>query len=269
MGDQWTIGGATALALNAMDVATSYDVLDGAWPSGLDPDLLADHRVRSVIDQFCVDVTGIDAAQRRDFLEATGSAAFLVLQVAFVGDYWPRVRSGLDALFGPSDWFDTERFETTDLWMLVDDVMRKIARLDALDATTTELVRLRGARQHQCRICQSRRSVEALDEGATEETFDAIDFYLDSDLPDAAKAALSLTDSLIWTPDAIPEAVVADVHQHLTPPQAVEVVLDVTRNAANKIAVALAADNAHVTEGVELFRTDLDGVLSRVERDRR
>jgi hypothetical protein len=34
-------------------------------------------------------------------------------------------------------------------------------------------------------------------------------------------------------------------------------VLDVARNAANKIAVALAADGARVADGVEFF--DLDG----------
>ena len=40
--------------------------------------------------------------------------------------------------------------------------------------------------------------------------------------------------------------------------------LDVARNAANKIAVALGADAAAVTEGVELFVTDADGTLSVV-----
>ena len=39
-------------------------------------------------------------------------------------------------------------------------------------------------------------------------------------------------------------------------------VLDVVRNAANKIAVALGADAPEVTEGVQLFRTDADGVLT-------
>ena len=66
---------------------------------------------------------------------------------------------------------------------------------------------------------------------------------------------------MIWTPAAIPDEVADDVRRHLTDAQAVEVVLDVARNAANKIAVALRADAPEVTEGVQLFTTDFDGVL--------
>ena len=54
------------------------------------------------------------------------------------------------------------------------------------------------------------------------------------------------------------------MREHLTDAQAVEVVLDVVRNAANKIAVALGADEPEVTEGVQLFVTDADGLLSTV-----
>ena len=36
------------------------------------------------------------------------------------------------------------------------------------------------------------------------------------------------------------------------------------RNATNKIAVALGADEPEVTEGVQLFVTDADGLLSTV-----
>ena len=80
----------------------------------------------------------------------------------------------------------------------------------------------------------------------------------------ATKAALALTDAIIWTPSAVPDEVIARVTEQLTDAQAVEVVLDVIRNATNKIAVALGADAPEVTEGVQLFVTDPDGVLSTV-----
>ena len=48
--------------------------------------------------------------------------------------------------------------------------MRQVARLDTLDPVLTELVRLRGARQHECRLCGSRRSVAAIGAGAEEAT---------------------------------------------------------------------------------------------------
>ena len=60
---------------------------------------------------------------------------------------------------------------------------------------------------------------------------------------------------MIWAPGDLPDLGALDEAE------VVEVVLDVVRNAANKIAVALGADAATVTEGVELFRTDADGDL--------
>ena len=57
----------------------------------------------------------------------------------------------------------------------------------------------------------------------------------------------------------MPEATLAAVRRELAAHEVVEVVLDVVRNAANKIAVALGADAPEVTEGVQWFRTDHDG----------
>jgi AhpD family alkylhydroperoxidase len=142
--------------------------------------------------------------------------------------------------------------------------MVSVAQHRALDARLTELVRLRGARQHDCRLCASRRSQDAIDAGADDAEFAAVDTYETSDLPESAKAALALVDAMIWTPDDVPQSVVARVREHLSDAQAVEVVLDVARNAANKIAVALRADAPEVTEGVQLFTTDSDGNVSVV-----
>lgn len=47
------------------------------------------------------------------------------------------------------------------------------------------------------------------------------------------------------------------VHEELTTAESTEIVLDVVRNAANKIAVALGADTPRVTGAVEFF--DIDG----------
>jgi hypothetical protein len=43
------------------------------------------------------------------------------------------------------------------------------------------------------------------------------------------------------------------VHRWFTPVQVVELVMDVMRNSGQKIAVALAADEPHVTSGIERF----------------
>lgn len=220
--------------------------------------------VTAFAEQFAVDVSVLSDEQRAAFLAATGNEAFAVVQRVYVGDVWPRVRSVLDQVLGAAAWPAPERPEVDDLWPLLDDFLRSVARLDALDPVSTELVRLRGARQHDCRVCRSRRSVAALDAGATEDTFDQLDRWESSTLPEDRKAALGLTDAMIWTPYDVPAEVVAAAREHLTDAQVVEVVLDVARNAANKIAVALGADAAEVTEGVQLFTTDADGEVSTV-----
>jgi alkylhydroperoxidase family enzyme len=263
--DSWTSGGAAALATYAPEVATSFARLVSVRPSGVNDEMLEGPEVAAFADQFRVDVSVIDEQLRAAFATATGERSFAIAQMVWISDVAPRVHAALDALFGPSkEWPGKRRQPVADTWGVIDAFLRSVARLDALDVTTTELVRLRGARQHHCRICTSRRSAAAIEAGADAVMFDAVDHYESSDLPDATKAALALTDAMIWTPTAIPEPVVAAVRELLTPAQAVEVVLDVARNAANKIAVALGADAATVTDGVELFVTDEDGGLTVV-----
>jgi hypothetical protein len=235
--------------------------------TALDIDLL-DPRVELFSDQFGVDVSVIDDDIRRRFLEATGPTAFEVTQAIYVDDYWPRIVTVSGEVLGGGSWTGGIG-EPTELWPLIEEFMRQVARLDTLDPVLTELVRLRGARQHECRLCKSRRSVAAIDAGADESTFAAVDDFAHSDLPAATKAALALTDAMIWTPYVVPRQVAEDAQAHLAPEQVVEVVLDVTRNAANKIAVALGADAAAVTDGVELFTTDADGNLSVQDADPR
>ena len=130
--------------------------------------------------------------------------------------------------------------------------MAAVARLTGRSTRPlTELVRLRGARQHDCRLCASRRSVEAIEARvrATPSSRPSTTTP-HSDLPEATKAALALVDAMIWTPTEMPGRTSStSVREHLTDAQAVEVVLDVARNAANKIAVALRRRRARGHRG--------------------
>lgn len=49
------------------------------------------------------------------------------------------------------------------------------------------------------------------------------------------------------------------VREHFSHEQARELTLDVMRNASNKIAVSLKADQARVAEGTERYFIDADG----------
>ncbi|MCZ4500248.1 MAG: hypothetical protein JWQ74_2803 [Marmoricola sp.] len=248
--------GRAALTGSAPVVATLLDRIAAiATPDLTDP------AVAEFVEQFALDVSSVDPTQRAAFFAATGDQAFAVVQQIYAHDFGPRVRSVLDAVFGPSAPWPVGT-PPADSWQLLEEFMVAVARLRTLDPTLTELVRLRGARLHDCAVCKSRRSQDAIDAGADDATFAAVDTWPTSALAPVAKAALALTDALVLTPYDVPAATLTAVREQLTPDQVVEVVLDVMRNAANKIAVALGADAASVTAGVELFTTDADGTLT-------
>ena len=221
-----------------------------------------DAAVAAFAEQACLDVASVTPELRTGFLAASGDRAGTLAAALWVVEFVPRTRSALDALFGSGPWPPAAVDPVPGgVWVALDGLIRVVPALEALDPVTSELVRLRGARQHDCRLCRSLRSRSALRAGATEDDFAAVDHYADSDLTPLRRAALGFTDAMVWTPGRIEPGVVEALVAEATPAQQVEVVLDVTRNALNKIAVALGADAAHVDEGVEIYDVGPDGTL--------
>jgi alkylhydroperoxidase family enzyme len=138
------------------------------------------------------------------------------------------------------------------------EFLRRVALLGDLDPLDAELVRLRGASQHQCRLCKSLRNRTAIEAGGNDDLFAAVDADR-ALLSNAQRSALALADAMIWTPGRLDPQVIEGIRQDFSPAGAVALVLWVTRNASNKIAVALAADAAHVSEGVEIYDLDARG----------
>jgi alkylhydroperoxidase family enzyme len=135
-----------------------------------------------------------------------------------------------------------------------------VARGTALDPLTAEIVRLRGAAQHHCRLCNSLREATALEAGGSEDTYGDIESYETSNrLSEPHKAALRYVDALIWSPADISPEISKQVRAHFSADEAVEVTFDVMRNASNKIAVAMAADAPRVDRGTERYRLLADG----------
>ncbi|MCA4721995.1 carboxymuconolactone decarboxylase family protein [Mycolicibacterium fortuitum] len=216
-----------------------------------------DPMVTEFAEQFSTDVTGINNAQRAAFSDLLGPDVFTVAVLIYVADFVPRMRAGLAALGvdwpdGPVAW----DHETNPADYVLDTFVPAVGRLRALDPVTSEIVRLRGARQHNCRLCKSLREAAALEAGATESDYDGIDDFENSDLSDRHKAALRYVDALIWTPSQVSGD---ELRQHFSQSEAVELTLDVMRNACNKVAVALGADAARVDEGTEQYRLGADG----------
>ena len=244
------MSGHSVLEAHAPSVLPALDAVLAIAPPDLDhPD------VRAFAEQVGLDVS-LAAGLRPAFLAATGSSAFDVVQRIWAHDVPPRALTVLDQLYGASAPSPVEARDT-DPWPLLEELMRAVARLDALDPLTTELVRLRGAAAHDCRLCRSRRSAPVRDAAPLLDRVEAGE--LPAELEPRQRVALALTDAVVWDWRAVPEATLAAVRAELAEAEAVEVVLDVVRNAANKIAVALGADAPEVSEGVQWFRTDADG----------
>ncbi|MFN0095200.1 MAG: hypothetical protein ACKVVT_10580 [Dehalococcoidia bacterium] len=69
-----------------------------------------------------------------------------------------------------------------------------------------------------------------------------VDHYEESDLPESQKVALRLCDSQILRPGDVPDSLRDQLHQHYTPAQLVELVLDIAKWSTQKVPVALGTD---------------------------
>lgn len=222
----------------------------------------ADPVVAEFAEQFSVDVSMISDTQRDRLRDTLGDSMFDAVVQIYVADFVPRVRAGLDALGVAVPWPDPIAWDHSGhpADALFNGFMPAVARLRSLDSVTSEVVRLRGAAQHNCRLCKSLRETTALDAGGSESLYDDIERFEGSGLlSEPQKAALRYVDALIWAPAHIDPDIAAGVRRHFSDEQAVELTLDVMRNAGNKIAVSLAADAPRVTDGTERYLLDADG----------
>jgi alkylhydroperoxidase family enzyme len=222
--------------------------------------------VADFAEQFSIDVSMIGDEQRSRLWSALGDNTFGVVVQMYVADFVPRVRAGLETLgvgqryLGWADGRVAWDHTTDPSDAVFNGFLPEVARLRELDALTSEVVRLRGAAQHNCRLCKSLRETTALDAGGSETLYGDIEHFEASDLlTDRQKAALRYVDALIWSPGHIDRGIVAGVRAHYSDAEAVELTFDVMRNASNKVAVALAGDAPRVEHGTEQYLLDADG----------
>jgi hypothetical protein len=78
-----------------------------------------------------------------------------------------------------------------------------------------------------------------------------------SGISEAQALALQVVDAFVWQPIRWPPGLGAQVVNALGPAASTELTLDIVRNAANKIAVAFAADDPQVESGVEYYDIDV------------
>lgn len=231
-----------------------------------EPESEAEAVLTEFAEQFSADVSMITGDQRSRLWKCLGDSTFGAVVSIYIADFVPRVRAGLEALGigeqylgwvqGAFEW--DHATEPSDV--VFNDFLPAVARMRALDPITSELVRLRGAAQHNCRLCKSLRESTALDAGGSETLYDDIERFESSALfDDRAKAALRYADALIWTPAHLDADDVAEVRARFSEAEAIELSFDIMRNASNKIAVSLGADGPRVDHGTERYLLDADG----------
>jgi alkylhydroperoxidase family enzyme len=230
------------------------------------PESDAEAVIADFAEQFSIDVSTISGEHRSKLWKVLGDSTFSTVVQMYIADFVPRVRAGLQALGvgdeylgwtdGPVAWDHT----TDPADIVFNDFLPTVARQRELDALTAEVVRLRGATQHNCRLCKSLRETTALDAGGSETLYGDIEkFEASAQLTERHKAALRYVDALIWSPGHIDDGVAAGVRAHFSDAEAVELTLDVMRNASNKVAVALGGDAPRVEQGTEQYLLDADG----------
>ena len=230
------------------------------------PESDAEAVVAEFAEQFSIDVSLIGDEQRSRLWSALGDKTFGAVVQMYIADFVPRVRAGLEALgvgqtylgwvSGPIFW--DHATDPSDA--VFNGFLPAVARMRALDPLTAEVVRLRGAAQHNCRLCRSLRETTALEAGGSETLYDDIArFETSTLLTDRQKAALRYVDALIWSPAHIDRSVAAGMRTHFSDTEATELTFDVMRNASNKVAVALGGDAPRVEHGTERYLLDADG----------
>lgn len=258
-------GRATALVRRVCAEALSLPPLpaEGAVTG---PGSDAEAAVASFAEQFSTDVSMIGDEQRSRLWSSLGVTTFRIVVLMYIADFVPRVRAGFEALGvgqeylgwvdGPIAWDHS----TDPSDAVFNGFLPAVARLRSLDPLTSEVVRLRGAAEHNCRLCKSLREGTALDAGGSETLYADIEHYENSRLlTDRQKSALRYVDALIWSPRHIDRGVAAGVRARFSDTEAVELTFDVMRNASNKVAVSLGADAPRVEHGTERYLIDADG----------
>jgi hypothetical protein len=205
-------------------------------------------------EQMVVDVASMTPEVRAAGLAELGASAPAFVLAVWTEDMMLRADAAWREMFGEEEGRPIPHTSETDSWVAHERFLLEVAKLQALDPVTSELVRLRGARAHDCRLCQSRRSVSAIDLAGGSDLFDEKD---PSGISDAQALALQVVDAFVWQPIEWPPGLGRQVADALGPAAATELILDIVRNAANKIAVAFNADAPKVETGVEYYDIDV------------
>ena len=122
-------------------------------------------------------------------------------------------------------------------------------RLKGLDPVVLEVVRIRCARTHDCRLCKASRLQAARDDGLDETMLTSVDFYEQSVLPERLKVALRYTDVFVSRPGAMSPELRRDLHEYFTEREIVALSLEIATFSIQKQLITLGLD---VLPGIDM-----------------
>lgn len=223
-------------------------------------------------EQFVLDVGGPTAEYVARLETHFPDAVRVLVTAVYVTEFTQRLEMIAAALLGPGSSTpagpspEPAADPAAGMQQALRDYQRAVVRGAALDPVTTELVRLRCARTHHCRICQTLRLTDARMAGADDAMTAKVDHYETSDLDERTKTALRITDAMITAPGGLSDAVVGRARTLFTPAELAELCLDITKWSTQKIHVALGTDGAERlpvnADGVSFLSFDADGQVA-------
>jgi alkylhydroperoxidase family enzyme len=221
-------------------------------------------------EQFIIDVSGINESDRESLVEYFPGdemrefiTALYILECTYRLSLVTHMLLSDESVLEDTITFENyvpNPIEQPNIRRSLKDYQDAVVRGKDLDPVTTELVRLRCARTHNCRICQTLRLSDARAAGADDTMTEKVDFYERSDLDESHKIALRITDAFITRPDTLSTDAILAAHANYTPAQLAELCLDITKWSTQKIHVALGTDGADAVpknaQGVSFFGFD-------------
>jgi alkylhydroperoxidase family enzyme len=242
----------------------------GSWPTSPSFDQTTRHCL-GFAEQFVIDPHGVSAPDRSQLRHDIGFrrlvglaqavAAFdgfsrfaLVLGIGSVGAEIVTVDvgrvdpsvpvTGPAAAETPDDPARGFAAAQPDLFASFERLYAVLWSAGVVDHPSKEVARLRNARVTGCRFCRNVRFARARHDGLTEDRVDLVaDGYEDTDLPDAHKAVIALTDIFLTDPGAGPDDTTKEaLLAHYGSAGTVELVVGLALFMGfSKIAVALGA----------------------------
>lgn len=135
-----------------------------------------------------------------------------------------------------------------------------------------EVARIRNARVVNCAACQNVRIAGAQDEGLVEDIVADIsnDYESSELLTDQEKAALRLTDALLFDPSGLTGADIARLHEQFTSEQIAELALEVAKlGAVAKLIITMGMEPAEPPNALVVpTPDDRNGLLGQDELQR-